>query len=535
MKEGKHIEKTILNKIKLNKIIRFKTFILAILTLFVVINIGLILAFLQDKDTANNMFSIVTNYNVTFDANTGSGEMGIQNISYNVGTNLTKNTYTKYSYLFKEWNTKADGTGTSYADEAEVTNIGDITLYAQWELQDIIAPNNVTITVDETNYNSIKITASGSDEFGIKYFDFSLDGGSTYPLANRKTIENPTSGSKSQEFTYTGLSDYTSYSLKVKAIDEAGNEAESDVTTAKTKLRITQATVGAIANQTYSGQAFTPEPTITYSGTTLIKDTDYTLTYSDNTNAGTAKVKITGIGQCVDETNKTFTINQKNISGLSMTVGPNSNLSESQKIYGERFSISYNASTKMSNVRITGAGGWEFLYIPISTVSGQSYTFTCDYKNLTGFNTLSSGSYGGIGLQACKNIPDDTDNLGNSNAIQTTYLPKAKNTTTRTYSLTFTATGSVTYIAFNFGMCSDSAPAQVEVGNFKMNNNWAYKYDGSAKKITEQIKNGDTILLLGDDYTLSYSNNTNAGTATVTATGKGNYTGTKSATFKINS
>ncbi|MCB6994722.1 hypothetical protein LI177_14660, partial [bacterium 210820-DFI.6.37] len=35
------------------------------------------------------------------------------------------------------------------------------------------------------------------------------------------------------------------------------------------------------------------------------------------------------------------------------------------------------------------------------------------------------------------------------------------------------------------------------------------------------------------DYTVSYKNNTNAGTATVTITGKGNYTGTKTATFTI--
>ena len=37
----------------------------------------------------------------------------------------------------------------------------------------------------------------------------------------------------------------------------------------------------------------------------------------------------------------------------------------------------------------------------------------------------------------------------------------------------------------------------------------------------------------GTDYTLSYTNNTAVGTATVKITGKGNYTGTISRTFKI--
>ena len=39
------------------------------------------------------------------------------------------------------------------------------------------------------------------------------------------------------------------------------------------------------------------------------------------------------------------------------------------------------------------------------------------------------------------------------------------------------------------------------------------------------VKAGNVTLTEGDDYTLSYSNNTDIGTATVTAIGKGNYTG----------
>ena len=42
-----------------------------------------------------------------------------------------------------------------------------------------------------------------------------------------------------------------------------------------------------------------------------------------------------------------------------------------------------------------------------------------------------------------------------------------------------------------------------------------------------------TTLQLGTDYTLSYANNINVGTATVTATGIGNYSGTISSTWTI--
>ncbi len=61
----------------------------------------------------------------------------------------------------------------------------------------------------------------------------------------------------------------------------------------------------------------------------------------------------------------------------------------------------------------------------------------------------------------------------------------------------------------------------------------SYTYDGTAKKPTVTVKNGSTTLKSGTDYTVAYKNNTNAGTATVTITGKGSYTGTASKTFTI--
>ena len=75
---------------------------------------------------------------VNFIANGGTGTMAAQKISRGVATNLSTNTFTAPSgYAFKEWNTKADGTGTSYAAGASVTNLADagstVTLYAQWQ------------------------------------------------------------------------------------------------------------------------------------------------------------------------------------------------------------------------------------------------------------------------------------------------------------------------------------------------------------------------------------------------------------------
>ena len=60
-----------------------------------------------------------------------------------------------------------------------------------------------------------------------------------------------------------------------------------------------------------------------------------------------------------------------------------------------------------------------------------------------------------------------------------------------------------------------------------------YAYDGKAKKPGVMVKLNGKTLKNGTDYTVSYSNNIKVGTAKVTITGKGNYTGSVSKTFSI--
>lgn len=71
-----------------------------------------------------------------FDENNGTGTMADLAVPYTQTASLTKNTFTRSGYIFTGWNTQADGSGTSYADEADVTAMNvsgeTITLYAQW-------------------------------------------------------------------------------------------------------------------------------------------------------------------------------------------------------------------------------------------------------------------------------------------------------------------------------------------------------------------------------------------------------------------
>ncbi|MBC3888612.1 leucine-rich repeat protein [Acetobacterium paludosum] len=82
--------------------------------------------------TANYEAIPVTN--ISFDANSGAGDMTPQQISAGSPQSLTKNTFTRVGYSFKNWNTSADGSGTSYADRAQFTasDTESVVLYAQW-------------------------------------------------------------------------------------------------------------------------------------------------------------------------------------------------------------------------------------------------------------------------------------------------------------------------------------------------------------------------------------------------------------------
>ncbi len=78
-------------------------------------------------------------YKVKFNGNgSTSGSMDTQTIVYGSGTKLTANAFKKKGYTFKGWNTKSDGSGTTYANKADgstmtKTSGKTITLYAQWK------------------------------------------------------------------------------------------------------------------------------------------------------------------------------------------------------------------------------------------------------------------------------------------------------------------------------------------------------------------------------------------------------------------
>lgn len=93
----------------------------------------------QIKQTVNNFIETLwisasnQHCRVSFNANGGSGSMSSQVFEKGVPQTLSSNTFTRTGYTFTGWNTKADGSGTSYTNRQRVTVNANTTLYAQWE------------------------------------------------------------------------------------------------------------------------------------------------------------------------------------------------------------------------------------------------------------------------------------------------------------------------------------------------------------------------------------------------------------------
>lgn len=125
-------------------------------------------------DTEHGLKSLLAkwspiHYDIKFDKNTAdAGSMTGQNMAYDTTTALTKNEYTKKGYSFNGWNTKADGSGTKYADEADVTNLsytdGDtITLYAQWSAN----PYKLTFDVNKGSCSEASRMVKYDSTYGV--------------------------------------------------------------------------------------------------------------------------------------------------------------------------------------------------------------------------------------------------------------------------------------------------------------------------------------------------------------------------------
>lgn len=141
------------------------------------------------------------------------------------------------------------------------------------------------------------------------------------------------------------------------------------------------ATVSDVADVTYSGKLKIPSVKVTHSGTTLKKNTDYTVSYSNNRNAGTASIKITGKRNYSGTITKTFKINKatpKFTGYVGYTRTPSRpDFKLNTKSDGDA-TLTYKSSdtsiaTVSSNGTISLKGGTGIVYITVTSPETQNY------------------------------------------------------------------------------------------------------------------------------------------------------------------
>lgn len=122
---------------------------------------------------ANTTLYAMWKYTVTYNGNGSTGgSTTAQSVNKNSNVTLRSNGFTKTHYNFSKWNTEADGTGTSYNNEATYTGKAAITLYAQW----VDKPTH-TVSYDANGGDANSVPSSQ-----IKYENENLTLSSTIPV-----------------------------------------------------------------------------------------------------------------------------------------------------------------------------------------------------------------------------------------------------------------------------------------------------------------------------------------------------------------
>lgn len=292
-----------------------------------------------------------------------------------------------------------------------------------------------------------------------------------------------------------------------------GTSSFKEIITGKTL--ITKAKLDKIPDQPYTGSKPELDVSLKYGKDTLVKDTDYTVSYDDYEEVGTASVIITGIGNYSGVMTKTF-----KITGIPMS-----------KV---KIPADFSDSTGYSEYYDTKAKKFIYTGLPFDVAGPED-----------------GDSDNGIELvyQQDKEAPTTWKTLEIGKDYTVSYT---KNTSQGTATVVFTGKGLYTgSVKKTFKIAPYTIPAEGGRISVDVTGEVTYQKGGATPEpvVKYQIPGEDQpqiILTKGTDYTVKYSNNNKVYTLsdedtgfsakkapTVTITLKGNYKGTIVRQFKI--
>ena len=291
--------------------------------------------------------------------------------------------------------------------------------------------------------------------------------------------------------------------------------------------------ISDVADQTYTGSLIAPNVTVTCNDVELVKDTDYTVSYSNNKNVGTATISITGIGDYTGTIKKNFNIVARGISDTTIGSIPNQTYTGNSisalpvityngatltKDVDYTLSYSNNINVGTATITITGKGNFKGTTSKTFSISARAMTDTS-------VANVSSQTYTGNVISPLPTITYNNKTLKKDTDYTLSY---SNNINAGTATITITGKGNFAGTTSKTFSISARAMSDTSVANIS-----SQTYTGNVISPLPTITYNNKTLKKDTDYTLSYSDNINVGTATITITGKGNFTGMTSTTFII--
>lgn len=290
----------------------------------------------------------------------------------------------------------------------------------------------------------------------------------------------------------------------------------------------------------YDGSSKKPAVTVTYKGQDLIQNTDYTVTYTNDTNAGNAVATVTGKGIFAGSKNLNYIIEAIDIGSYKLEIQSDSyNYDATEKkpevkvviseIAGKKYylnassyTVKYqnNKNVGTANVTVTGAGSY----------SGElKGTFEILPRDIAGATvTTSQKSYGYTGKEIKPEVAVTLSD-GTGLIFGTDYTVSYEdNTDIGTATVNVTGRGNYTGKAKgSFGIGADIKDAEIVLSKDQ------YIYSGKRNTPKATVVFAGKTLIENVDYTISYEDCIDAGTARVVVYGEGDYGGTAEKTFEI--
>ena len=434
---------------------------------------------------------------------------------------------TRTGYNFLGWATDKDATSAEYRSGGSITISSNTTLYAVWKKISTFETNEFTqpLTITGWTYGETANTPTAEAKYGtIKY-----------------TYSNMADGTYTEKVPTNAGTHYVKATVE-KTADYSGLESDA-VEFVIEKKTLTNDNITDIADQTYTGGEIKPTIEVKDGDKTLVLDTDYTVTYDNNTDASDeAKVTVEIISNNYAGTlEKTFTILPKTINtAITQLTAPVKNEVPQTEIETDEYTATvvwspevedkfgydtvYTAKitiTPKTNYTVKGIAENGYTVNGAETVTNEadSATVTAVYSATGIDDTVDTNEFTkpleivGWTYGDTPNAPTASVKYGTPKYTYSTAADGEYNDIVPTDAGTYYVKATVEETDKYTGLESDAV--EFVIGKKILTNDNITKiadqtYTGEEIKPVIEVKDGDKVLVLDTDYTVAYEKNIKA-------------------------